>query len=132
MQQQELARAAGVTPETLRGLEQCTRKPTWATITAVLKALGTTPELLMQGEAPVPGSDPRTRDLKDEDYRVAQAYHHSESPVRKWTQRVLSGDIDPASLQLAEQINRLTEADRDIVIAHLEISRQLTEPLAPK
>jgi transcriptional regulator with XRE-family HTH domain len=131
MEQRDLARDAGVTPETLRGFERGTRNTKWASVTAIVRALGTTPEVLMQGAAPDTDSDARARDLTDEDYRVAQAFHHSDTERRIQVQRVLSGTIRQADLDLAEQISRLTEAERTVVIASIELGAGRPEP-APK
>lgn len=131
LQQQELARAAGVTPNTLRGLERGLQETRWPKFAAIAKALGTTPELLLQGDEPIAENHPLLRDLNEEDLRVAQAFHHSQTVIRNHLQRVLSAEIDQASLELLDRIVRLSEDARRAVDGMLGITEARPEPSTP-
>jgi transcriptional regulator with XRE-family HTH domain len=130
-QQQELARRAGVTTNTLRGLERGTLHTRWPKFEAIAKALGTTPDLLLRSEEPVADTSPLLRDLNEEDLRVAQAFHHSRTTHRMYVQRVLSGHIKSSSLELLDRIDRLTEDEREAVSAMVGIAEQRPEPSTP-
>jgi transcriptional regulator with XRE-family HTH domain len=130
-QQKELADKAKVTPNTLRGLERGTLQTRWPKFEAIAKALGTTPDLLLQAEEPVAETNPLLRDLNEEDLRIAQAFHHSRTAYRMHVQRVLSGQVKSSSLELLDRIDRMTEDQRDAVSAMVGIAEERPEPLTP-
>jgi Predicted transcriptional regulators len=131
LQQQELARAAGVTSNTVRGLERGLQETRWPKFAAIAKALGTTPELLLQGEEPITDTHPLLRDLNEEDLRIARAFHHAQTAIRVHVQRVLSGELAAARLHILERLDRLPEEKRLAVEGILEITEPRPEPSSP-
>jgi transcriptional regulator with XRE-family HTH domain len=85
--QAQLAEKAGVTENTIRGLERNTRVTQWPKLQAIAKALGTSPEALMHGDDPIEPSDPRLDRLTDEDLLVARRFHDARTSMR---QRVMT------------------------------------------
>lgn len=75
-----LADRARITTTTLRGCEWGTKHTQPDKLAKIAKALGTTVAHLTQVEP----KDLRTKDLQDEDYQVAQWFHHAPRPVKNW------------------------------------------------
>lgn len=74
----ELATRARVTTTTLRACERGTRHTQPDKLARIAKQLGTTAERLKHVEP----TDPRTKDLQDEDYEIAQWFHHASRVLK--------------------------------------------------
>jgi len=107
--QEELARRAEVTANTVRGFERARLATTPDAVTKILKALGTTREALASDPRTV---DPALRHLNPEDLLVAQAYHHAPSKVRAYVTTLLFSQRDPAEIP---ELRELTEIDKRMV-----------------
>lgn len=106
--QQQLAAAAHVTANTVRGLERAyldTRRPKFEAIAA---ALGTTPDLLLRADQPITPDHPLLEGLNDDDLRLAQAYSRARTPTRLRVERLLLTGTD-AGLLFLERFERLDD-----------------------
>ena len=128
--QADLAKAAHVTENTVRGLERGSLHTRWPKFEAIAHALGTTPEVLLQVEEPITDGHPLLRDLSEEDLRVAQAFHHTRTSVRLRIQRLLAGEPD-AGLDLLERIEKLPAEDRASLEGILRISEDKPDAAEP-
>lgn len=132
--QEELARRAGVTANTVRGFERARLKTTTEAVTKILKALGTTRETLTSD--PHVG-DPALRNLNPEDFLVAQAYHHAPSKVRAYVTTLLFSQRDPAEIP---ELRALAEVDKQMVAEFARILQSAADaarlpqqqPMAPR
>jgi transcriptional regulator with XRE-family HTH domain len=93
---------AKIAPNTLRALERGVQDPGQGTLDKLSAVLGITVAALTGGERPIETTDPRLKDLNDEDLEVAQAFHHA--PMRG-RQRVL-GVLQERPRHHKESLNR--------------------------
>ena len=89
-----LADRAHITPTTVRACEWGTKHTQPAKLARIAKALGTTVERLKQAEP----KDLRTKDLQDEDYEVAQWFHHATRQVKNYVWALREGKETAAAL----------------------------------
>lgn len=82
---------AKITRTTLRHLESGSQQPTQKTINGLAKALGITPSDLT-GEERIDPGDPLLRDLRKEDYQIAQLFHHASTDARLHVRTYLQTD----------------------------------------
>lgn len=129
--QQQLADAAKVTPNTLRGLERATQETRREKVEAIAEALGTTFDALHRADEPINEDHPLLKDLSEEDLQVAQGFHHARTAVRLRVQRLLAGDRDPG-LELLERFEKLPAEDQAGLEALLGVSEtKLAGPETP-
>ena len=109
LSQLQLAKLAKVTANTLRGLEKGTLNTRWPKLTRIAQALGTTAEALIHGDDEVPETDPLKKDLKREDYRIAQLYHHAETDVRNLARHVLNEEVIERAVRIAVRLSKVKD-----------------------
>jgi len=76
-----LCEAAGISRMTLRGLERAMQEPQQSTLEKLAEALKTT-VLALTGTPSIDPSDPKFRDLTDEDLDIARAFHDASVRIR--------------------------------------------------
>jgi len=110
----DVARAAGVSINTVTGLEagRKTQKPN---VEKIAHALGTTVEELRRGDATE--QSVVLYGLTDEDLRIARAYHNAETPVRIAVHNLLFRGADSFDARIA----RLTVDRRNHLRRMLEL-----------
>jgi len=99
--QGQLAKKAGVTANTLRGLEKGTLTTRWPKLQKIAKALGTTAEALLHGDEPIAPTDPLLDKLRKEDILIARDYHHSSTLMRQCIAALLRNSDDDEVLTRA-------------------------------
>jgi len=82
--------AAGITRTTLRHLESGRQQPTQDTIEKLARALRVTP-LELVGDERIDPDNPLLKDLRDEDFAIAQSFHHASTDVRLRVRALLRG-----------------------------------------
>jgi transcriptional regulator with XRE-family HTH domain len=113
-----LADRAHVTPATIRGLEWGTKHTQPDKLARIAKQLGTTVDRLKQADS----KDPRVKDLHDEDYDVAQWFHHAPRAIKNfvWSLRerteLATALLDPEFKTLIDGWPALTEKQRYAVL----------------
>ncbi len=99
--QAELATRAGVTTNTLRGLERGTLATRWPKIQRIAKALGRTPESLLGDDDPIKPTDALLQGLTREDLQIARLFHDATTPVRTRALALLQHPDTDIAMQLA-------------------------------
>ncbi|HLX21668.1 MAG TPA: helix-turn-helix transcriptional regulator [Gaiellaceae bacterium] len=89
-------REARITRTTLRHLESGSQQPTQETIEKLAKALQITPRDLV-GEDRIDPDSPLLKDLREEDFEVAQLFHHASTDLRLRVRALLRGTPVPVS-----------------------------------
>ncbi len=109
-----LAERAHVTPATVRGLEWGTKHTQPDKLARIAKQLGTTADRLQQADA----TDHRVKDLHDEDFEIAQWFHHAPRAIKNfvWGLRersdLATALLDPDFKTLVDGWPALTEKQR--------------------
>lgn len=125
--QAELARRAGVVPNTILGCEQG-RKTRGDKLVAIARGLGVeNVEVLLSGDDIL---NPRYRDLNADDLEIALLYHHATNRQRKAIELVArASKIDPL-IVIVEKHELLDERMRGDVKTFVE--RVSRKPEAPR
>jgi transcriptional regulator with XRE-family HTH domain len=124
--QKQLAKAAHVTENTVRGLERgtlATRRPKFE---AIALALDTTTDLLQRTDQPIAEGHPLLDGLNDDDLRMAQAYSRARTSTRLRVEKLLLANND-AGLAILERILALDDDRRQRLLAALEQSERAIE-----
>ena len=132
--QRDLAARAKIAVGTVQSIERNLRATRDDKVTAIATALGLSIDDLLQTEAPLERSDPRLKDLKEEDIRVAQLYHHASSAVREQVRALLRDRERTRVTVIVDQLLFLPEEDLAILEASLQqmASADRAAPTAPK
>jgi transcriptional regulator with XRE-family HTH domain len=132
-----LAARAGITRTTLRMLEKGVQHPEAETLEQLAKALNTT-EHALTGQRTIEASDPRLRNLTDEDIDVAQQFHHAPTRVKVRVlgelqdQGTIQGGL-PASVNTwAQRFLTLTPANRQTIALLVETLLAESRTSAPE
>lgn len=111
--QEELAKKAKVTANTVRGLEKGRLRTRWGNFEQICRALGTTPEEMLREDTPIEPTDPRLEKLTDEDLRMGRLFHDASTTLRQRVRHLLrDGETDRAT-RLAERMSLLPTAHLD-------------------
>jgi transcriptional regulator with XRE-family HTH domain len=116
MTQRTLAKRAGTTANTVRGLERGFLTTRWSKVAAIATVLDLTVEQLIESAEAHAADPPAIKELLNEDLEIARAYHHCSSEVRERVRMIV---------QQREYVQRLPENDAE---AHALLVRYRTLP----
>ena len=112
MSQIEFAAMAGVSVGCLQSFEKGTRKTRDSNLLKIAAAIGVTlKDLIREDEPPAP-PDPLVAELKTEDLRIANAYHHAGADTKHGIKRLLHAQVsDDRRERIAVLLIRLLGMD---------------------
>jgi len=128
------AQKARISRNTLQTLEEASKETTDRVLDKIAVVLGTTTEALI-GTPPLDPNDPKFKDLTDDDFEVAQAYHHAALHVKQRLIGVLQTQAarrDRLHATISDWVQRLLALREDQRAMLVQLITELeTHPPAP-
>ena len=120
--QKDLAAAAHVTENTIRGLEHGTMQTRRPKYEAIVAALGTTTELLERADQPITDDHPLLVGLNDQDLQIAQAYSRARTTTRLRVERLLLTNTLDAGFAIGDRVLALDDTRRERLLQALTLA----------